>query len=154
MYSSWTSRARLLMGLMESVSAIEKYPEVSCGESVLTSQMVSTWSNHVGEVLGMSWIRVMFLTSVVMPEMIPLICLFFADFSPGVFAASRDLLMGPRRFPSMPFVCLFPLLAEEPASLRDQYSVSKGDAWLSSIASVPLQEDGTVLEGGGSCLHG
>ena len=41
------------MGLMESVSAIERYPEVSCGESVLMSQMVSTWSNHVGEVLGM-----------------------------------------------------------------------------------------------------
>ena len=51
--SLWTFRARLLMGLMESVSAIERYPEVSCGESVLMSQMVSTWSNHVGEVLGM-----------------------------------------------------------------------------------------------------
>ena len=40
---------------MESVSAIEKYPEVSCGESVATSQMASTWSTHVGEVLEMSF---------------------------------------------------------------------------------------------------
>ena len=28
-----------------------------------------------------------------------------------VFAASRAFSMGSRRFPSMPFVCLFPLLA-------------------------------------------
>ena len=50
------------MGLMDSVSAIEMHPEVSCGESVLMSQMVSTWSNHVEEVLGMSWFRMAFHT--------------------------------------------------------------------------------------------
>ena len=31
--------------------------------------------------------------------------------SPVVFAESRALSMGPRRFPSMPFACVFPLLA-------------------------------------------
>ena len=53
------------MGLIESVSAIVKCPEVSCGDSVLMSQMASTWSNHVEEVLGMSWFRMAFLTSVI-----------------------------------------------------------------------------------------
>ena len=99
------------MGLMESVSAIEKYPDVSCGESALTSQMASTWSNHVGEVLGMSWFRMAFLTSAIMPGVIPLVCLFFAGFSRGAFAASRALSVGPRGFQSMPFVCLFTLPA-------------------------------------------
>ena len=56
MYSPWTFRARLPMGIMGSVSAIEKYPEESCGESALTSQMVSTWSNHVGVVFEMSFL--------------------------------------------------------------------------------------------------
>ena len=70
------------MGLVESVSAIEKYPEVPCGGSVLTSQIVSTWSDHVGEVLGMrSWFRKAFLASIKMPGVIPLFCFFFADFS-------------------------------------------------------------------------
>ena len=96
---------------MESVPAIEMYPEVSCGESILTSQMASTWSNHVGEVLEMSWFRMAFLTLIVVPGMIPLICLFIVDFYPGVFAESRALSLGPRSFPSIPFVCLFPLLA-------------------------------------------
>ena len=48
-YSSWTLRARLSMGSMEFMSAIEKYLEVSYGESVLTSQIVSTWSNQMSE---------------------------------------------------------------------------------------------------------
>ena len=39
------------MGLMESVSAIEKYPEMPCSGSVSASQVVPTWSNRVGEVL-------------------------------------------------------------------------------------------------------
>ena len=85
------------MGLVESVSAIEKYPEVSCCESVLTSQMVPTWSNHVGEVLGISWFRMAFPTSVIMPGMIPLICIFFVNFSPGALAAPRALRTGQRR---------------------------------------------------------
>jgi hypothetical protein len=44
-------QACLPMGLMESVSATGKYPEVPCGKSALTSQMVSTWPGYVGEVL-------------------------------------------------------------------------------------------------------
>ena len=59
----------------------------------------------------MSWSRMVFLKSVLMPGVIPFICLFFADFSPGAFAESRALSMGSRGFPSMPFVYLFPLLA-------------------------------------------
>ena len=72
---------------------------------------VSTWPDHIGEVLGMSWSRMAFLALAIMSGIIPFICLFFADFSPGTFAASRALSMGSRRFPGMPFVCLFPLLA-------------------------------------------
>jgi len=60
------------MGIIESVSAIGKYPEVSCGESTLASQMASAWSDHVGEMLGMSWFTMAFLTSVAIPGMIPL----------------------------------------------------------------------------------
>ena len=56
-YSSWTYRARLSLGLLESVSAIEKYPGGSCGESALASQMAPAWSNHAGGVLGMSWFK-------------------------------------------------------------------------------------------------
>ena len=96
---------------MGPVSAIEKYPEVPCGESVLTSQMASTWSNHVGEVHDMSWFRIAFLAPIITPGMIPLICLFFATFYPRAFAASRALSVGSGGFPSMPFVCLFHLLA-------------------------------------------
>ena len=77
--------------LMESVSAIGKYPGVSCDKGALTSQVVPVWSNHVGEVPRMSWFRMALLTSVVIPGVIPLICFFFADFSPGAFAASRPL---------------------------------------------------------------
>ena len=84
------------MDFMESVSAIEKYPEVPCGKSVLASHMVPAWSNHVGEVLGMSWFRMAFLTSMVMLGVIPLTCLIFADFFPGVFAESHALSMGSR----------------------------------------------------------
>jgi len=81
---------------MESVSAIEKYPEESRGESVLRSQIVSTWSDHVGVVYEMSWFKMAFLTSIMRSGMIQLICLFFAPFSPGVLAASRALSMGSR----------------------------------------------------------
>ena len=45
-------RARLSMGSLESVSVIEKYPEVPCDEGDSTSQMVPALPNHVGEVLG------------------------------------------------------------------------------------------------------
>ena len=83
------------MGLIESVSAIEKYPEVSCGESVLTSQMVPTWSNHVGEMLGMSWFRMAFLTPIVMPGMIQLIC---------PLGEAKEVF-------EYTLACLFPLLA-------------------------------------------
>ena len=91
--------AHLTMGLLGSSSVIEMYPEEPSGDSVPASQVVLTWSSHVGEVLGLSWFRMVFLTSVAMPGMIPLTCLFFADFSPGVFAKSRTLPMGPGRFP-------------------------------------------------------
>ena len=70
----------------------------------------------------MSWFRMAFLTSIIMLGKIPLIFLFFADFSPGVFAESRALSMGSRRFPCMPFISLFPLLAAlngMPHRLRD-----------------------------------
>ena len=63
--SSWTSRARLPLALMESVSAIEKHLEVTCGERAATSQMVLIWPDHAGEVLEMSWLRMAFLTSAV-----------------------------------------------------------------------------------------
>jgi len=50
---------------MESVSAIEKHLEVTCGERAATSQMVLIWPDHAGEVLEMSWLRMAFLTSAV-----------------------------------------------------------------------------------------
>ena len=71
----------------------------------------STWPNQVGEVLGMSWFLMAFLTSANISGMIPLIFLFFAPFSQGVFAASQGLSMGPRKLPGIPFACLLPLLA-------------------------------------------
>jgi hypothetical protein len=52
-----------------------------------------------------------FLTSIIMSGVILLTCLFFVEFSPGDFAASRALSVGSRGFPSMPFVYLPPLLA-------------------------------------------
>ena len=74
----------------------------------MKSQMVSAWPNHVKEVLGISWLKMPFLTSITMPVMIPLICLFFVPFYPGAFVASLAPSSGSRRFPSTPFVCLSP----------------------------------------------
>ena len=46
----------------------------------MVALMVTSWPNHVGEVLGVSWFRMAFLTSITIPGMISLTFLFFATF--------------------------------------------------------------------------
>ena len=59
----------------------------------------------------MSWFRMAFPKKIIVLGVVPSICLISTLFSQGVFAALRALLVGPRRFPSMPFICSLPLLA-------------------------------------------
>ena len=130
------------MGLVESVKAIGKYPELPCGESAMMPQRASALSDHVGGMLWMKWFIMAFLTSKMLLGMVPFICLFFAPFSPVVCAASRGLLMGSGRF----FVCLFPLFAAfngMPERPRDAVAASWNALWSMRVWSRAGPPPGT-----------